>query len=363
MSVGGSSCSRLVVMVVLTVALLVGVALSAPPSPTASKRSAEDIQFGNQQNPPVSLLDDNALPGAFPSSENSDENTIGKGGGGREQVHQQQQEQQLQSEDDDPRQQEDSQEDVDEDEEGSLVAPVAEPNTWHVPAPHSLHLYQLGWRTPVVYGAAAYPGRRRRRRRSVYAAAAATHPDPRKVPQVPLKVLRAGQRHKRDLRRYRRDLATGADMEKLLEDVDVVELLAMLAGAPHRRPGGYGTVSYAPAPPRYAPQPKLFPDYEVAEEEEGGEDRGVGSVQQDVRAARLPEAVMVPAGGRVWRRSGGYGLSSMPGFKRSASAFRANRPHLPSPAQGFSQADLHSLAVMLGAELDPVTHRLRRTAM
>ncbi|KAK8750064.1 hypothetical protein OTU49_015220 [Cherax quadricarinatus] len=277
----------LLLLVLLT--LLLDGATAAPPSPAGTKRSVENIEFGNQQNPPVSLLDDTALPGVFPSSETT------------------------------------------------------------------------GWGMPVVYGAAAYPVRRRR---SVHSPA--RRPDPRKVPQVPLKVLRAGQRHKRDLRRYRRDLATGGDLEKLLSDVDVVELLAMLARPPHRGQGGYGTVTYAPAPPRYITQPKLFPDYEDEEseveetEEESGGAGGVSLLPQSVRATHLPQAVMVPAGGRVWRRSGGYGLSSIPGFKRSSSAFRANKPR--PPLQGFT-GDLYSLAAMLGAELDPVTHRLRRAAM
>nr|XP_027217456.1 uncharacterized protein LOC113809972 [Penaeus vannamei] len=107
----------------------------------------------------------------------------------------------------------------------------------------------------------------------------------------------------------------------------------------------------------YSPQPRVFPEYEEDEDEDEDEDEGVEAMGQGPRGQQwYPVA---PAGGRVWRRSGALGLSAVPGFKRSA--FRAN--NMQAQRARNQDDDLYSLAAMLGAELDPVTHRIQRAAM
>nr|XP_027228344.1 uncharacterized protein LOC113820231 [Penaeus vannamei] len=190
-----------------------------------------------------------------------------------------------------------------------------------------------------------------------------------------------GNRHKRDLRpltRRPRDLASNVNLDNLLRNVDVVELLGLLsrggaqggpvgagpvgAGAVGAGPRarnhqlGFGTLSYAPmtpAVPNTRRNRARLPEYEEDEDE----DEGVEAMGQGPRGQQwYPVA---PAGGRVWRRSGALGLSAVPGFKRSA--FRAN--NMQAQRARNQDDDLYSLAAMLGAELDPVTHRIQRAAM
>ncbi|XP_068249949.1 uncharacterized protein [Palaemon carinicauda] len=244
----------------------------------------------------------------------------------------------------------------------SDLPPVALASRWRPPS----EFYNPNWGMPSLYGAVddgTFPARRRRRS----APQGQRKPDPRKVLQVSLKALRTGHRHKRDLHdlnRIRRDLRN-IDLDKLRREVDVVELLAMLGKVPKHRNPGFATVTYAPmapAPPRFAPQPKLFPDYEEEEEEDDedeDDEEAMGYLRQNARPPVPSSRVLLPSEDRIWRRSGGYGLSVMPGFKRSA--FRANTP--APPIRALNPADVYSLAAMLGAELDPITHRLRRAAM
>ncbi|XP_042243384.1 rho GTPase-activating protein 17-like [Homarus americanus] len=144
----------------LLLLLALGAATASPPSPAGTKRSIEDIQFGNQQNPPVSLLDDNALPGAFPSSETSEENVSGKEGTGeplelQQQQHRQQIEQQQQEEQD---QQEDTQQDdTQKDDLDRSMIPAAEANSWNKASSPRLHLYQPRWDMPLMISGATYP--------------------------------------------------------------------------------------------------------------------------------------------------------------------------------------------------------------
>ncbi|XP_047501896.1 translation initiation factor IF-2-like [Penaeus chinensis] len=360
---------------------MVGGALAAPPAPTATKRSAEDIQFGNQQNPPVSLLDDSALPGAFPSSETSEEARPPK-------------EPAEAPEEAAPREQPAEAKDVPRREPMERdLPPVALASRWPFHGPRSVRLYRPrqylpAWSLPL--SAESFLSRRRR------SAAAPPHPpaahaDPRKSQQVSSRVLEFGHRHKRDLRpltRRPRDLASNVNLDNLLRNVDVVELLGLLSrgggqggpvgagpmgagalgagpmgagalgagprGRSHQQ--GFGTLSYAPvspAAPKFSPQPRVFPEYEEDEDEDAGEEAmGPGARGQQWYP-------VVPAGGRVWRRSGALGLSAVPGFKRSA--FRAN--NMQAQRARNQDDDLYSLAAMLGAELDPATHRIQRAAM
>ncbi|XP_071542963.1 uncharacterized protein [Panulirus ornatus] len=262
-------------------------ATGSPPAPAGTKRSMEELQFGNQQNPPVSLLDDNALPGAFPSSETSEE-TVAKPESQEEQHQQEEDPLQVESQKDDE------------------LSTAVQPSQWPVSAGTQLHLYQPQWVVPTMYDEGTYPARRLQRSASSH-----RRPDPRKVPQVPLKVLRAGQRHKRDLRRYQRDLRryqrdlrryqrglfSKATLDDLLREVDVAELLAMLERSPQMRQAGYGTVTYAPSPPRYAPQPKLFPDYDDDDDndddddddsdDDGISDNSMKLLRQNIRSSHL----------------------------------------------------------------------------
>lgn len=357
----------------LVLVAMVGGALAAPPAPTATKRSAEDIQFGNQQNPPVSLLDDNALPGAFPSSETSEETHPPK-------EPAEAPEEAAPKEHPTEAKPAPHREPMERD-----LPPVALASRWPFHGPRSIRLYRPrqylpAWSLPLSVGGETFLARRRR------SAAGPPHPpaahaDPRKSQQVSPRVLEFGHRHKRDLRpltRRPRDLASNVNLDNLLRNVDVVELLGLLsrggaqggpvgagpvgAGAVGAGPRarnhqlGFGTLSYAPmtpAVPKYSPQPRVFPEYEEDEDE----DEGVEAMGQGPRGQQwYPVA---PAGGRVWRRSGALGLSAVPGFKRSA--FRAN--NMQAQRARNQDDDLYSLAAMLGAELDPVTHRIQRAAM
>ncbi|XP_066946191.1 uncharacterized protein [Macrobrachium rosenbergii] len=390
----------------LLLLVFVDVIVALPSSPTATKRSDENIQFGNQQNKPVSVLDEDALPGAFPSSETTEntehENPTADPEGDADEAHSSVGK--IGSED--KSEAHDSDEDTEDDHrqespppppppppprpeptthEGrhlppvtahlshrqvpihreemiSDLPPVALASRWRPPS----EFYNPNWGMPSLYGAVddgTFPARRKRR--SIHHRQ--QKPDPRKVLQVSLKALRTGHRHKRDLHdlnRIRRDLRN-IDLDKLRREVDVMELLAMLGKVPKHRNPGFATVTYAPmapAPPRFAPQPKLFPDYDEEEEEEEEDDEdeeGMGYLRQNTHPPLAPSRVMLPHEDRIWRRSGGYGLSAMPGFKRSA--FRANTP--APPIRALNPGDVYSLAAMLGAELDPITHRLRRAAM
>ncbi|XP_037801110.1 uncharacterized protein LOC119596067 [Penaeus monodon] len=352
----------------LALVAMVGGALAAPPAPTATKRSAEDIQFGNQQNPPVSLLDDSALPGAFPSSETSEEAHPPKEPAeAPEEAAPKEQPAETKAE---PRR-----EPMERD-----LPPVALASRWPFHGARSVRLYRPrqylpAWSLPLPAGGESFLSRRRR------SAAAPPHPpavhaDPRKSQQVSSRVLEFGHRHKRDLRpltRRPRDLASNVNLDSLLRNVDVVELLGLLSrggaqGAPvgagalgsgprgRNHQLGFGTLSYAPMPPaapKFPPQPRVFPEYEEDEDEDEGEE----AMGQGARGQQWYP--VVPAGGRVWRRSGALGLSAVPGFKRSA--FRANT--MQAQRARNQDDDLYSLAAMLGAELDPVTHRIQRAAM
>ncbi|KAK3858696.1 hypothetical protein Pcinc_035131 [Petrolisthes cinctipes] len=455
--------------------LLVGVVTCGPPTPQLiNKRSAEDIQFGNQQNLPIGLLDDNALPGAFPSSETSEEAVEMKEGQKKQETPQQQQQQQPNNNNNnnqdkttvtkentdvtknpDSQQQQQQQQQKEEEEEKSEVVVVEEEKEgqrerreegetgvggggeglieerkWHQQAAiPSLQLYRPHWGVPRLYTSPIFSLRRRRSLR--LPSAILSHRN--KKSHRSLAGLRNLMRARGDVGdegdeeggvSVRRQKRGALDLDELLKEVDVVDLITMLSRPPHhqqqqqqlqqqqqqqqhlqksprrhnfyRSGGGFGTVRYAPAPPRFAPQPKLFPDYEESEVgSDGAPVGGMGLLKQNVRAAQQhPEAVMMPGnngvggvgGRRVWRRSdggvggsggvgvgvAGYGLSALPGFKRS-SVFRANNnninnnplqqtPEYP-PVPYLNPSDVYSLAAMLGAELDPVTHRLRRAAM
>ncbi|ROT65363.1 hypothetical protein C7M84_016669 [Penaeus vannamei] len=236
------------------------------PSPPATKRSAEDIQFGNQQNPPVSLLDDNALPGAFPSSETSE--TTAEGARPRR-----------------PR-------------KPPRRSTRRRPSRRPTASPWSETSRRWRWRAggpSMARGASGLPARDSTclhwsppspsggRPSSPPPAALgrwpphppAAHADPRKSQQVsPARAGVRGNRHKRDLRpltRRPRDLASNVNLDNLLRNVDVVELLGLLsrggaqggpvgagpvgAGAVGAGPRarnhqlGFGTLSYAPMTP------------------------------------------------------------------------------------------------------------------
>ncbi|XP_042860187.1 uncharacterized protein LOC122246009 [Penaeus japonicus] len=352
----------------LLLMVMVGGALTAPPPPTATKRSAEDIQFGNQQNPPVSLLDDNALPGAFPSSETSEETHPPKESAEEHEAPSPPTKAQ------DPPKEVPPREPMERD-----LPPVALASRWQFHGPRRVRLYRPrqylpAWSLPLSTGSDSFLSRRRR---SAVTSPhpPAVHPDPRKSQEISPRVLEFGHRHKRDLRpltRLPRDLNSNVNLDNLLRNADVVELLGLLSrgaaqggalgAGPQGARGrnhqlGFGTLSYAPrapAQPKYAPQPRLFPDYEDEDE-----DQGMDMVSQGSHAQQMYPGVPVPTAGRVWRRSGGLGLSAVPGFKRSA--FRAN--NMQAQHARNQDDDLYSLAAMLGAELDPVTHRIQRAAM
>ncbi|XP_045103351.1 stress response protein nst1-like isoform X1 [Portunus trituberculatus] len=400
-------------------ALVAGV-FAAPPTPTDTKRSGEDIQFGNQQNPPVSLLDDNAMAGAFPSSETTEELptpvaqthkqeavevAVGvaaqavvdglKEEQKQQQQHQQQeqeqktqQEERLKQDKDEAVEQEDKDSKEEEEEvkrqqqqqqQETQIADVEaageeqqrwddETNLWHnQPAAHDFYRSYLN--VPRIIGN-GIPSLASRRRRSLHLPPLRSHPIKGGTLAGVRTLLGRGQqqRRKRDLRRFRRDLnMNGMDLDRLLKNVDMKELLSLLSRPQHHQEG-YGTVHYAPAPARYAPQPKLFPDYE----EEWGED-AEELLRHGLRAEQpaegvSPVAVVMPPG-RVWRKSSppGYGLARVPGFKRS-SAFRSNTlqdppPQATRPFPALTPRDVYSLAAMLGAERDPLGRRIRRAAM
>ncbi|XP_050737328.1 uncharacterized protein LOC127008894 isoform X3 [Eriocheir sinensis] len=393
-------------------AVLAGAAAAASTTPTDTKRSGEDIQFGNQQNPPVSLLDDNAMAGAFPSSETSEEAPTQQEGAheqqkateaeeaaaaakavveGFKQEQQQKQEKQQQQQTPQEEQQREKQEDEEEESAGKeresaeveeeekraqqqqqeIPAGVGEDqgwddeaNLWHSqPAAHDLYRTYL---SAPLHISGALPSFASRNRRSLHLPPLRSHPIKGGTLAGVRNLLGRGpQRQKRDLRRFRRDLnMNGLDLDRLLKNVDMKELLALISRPQHHQEG-YGTVHYAPAPARYAPQPKLFPDYE----EEWGES-AEDLLRQSLRAERpvADEVVMPP--NRVWRKSGappGYGLARVPGFKRS-SVFRANtlQDTQPQPARPFpalNPRDVYSLAAMLGADRDPFSNRIRRAVM
>ncbi|KAK8389845.1 hypothetical protein O3P69_009087 [Scylla paramamosain] len=356
-------------------ALVAGVC-AAPPTPTDTKRSGEDIQFGNQQNPPVSLLDDNAMAGAFPSSETTEElptpvaqthkqeaveAAVGVAaqavvdGLKEEQKQQQQQQQEEQQQQEQKTQQEErlkqdkdeavEQEDKDSKEEererqqhqqqtgmADAGAPGEEQqrwddetNLWHnQPAAHDFYRSYLS--VPRIIGN-GIPSFATRRRRSLHLPPLRSHPIKGGTLAGVRTLLGRGQqqRRKRDLRRFRRDLnMNGMDLDRLLKNVDMKELLSLLSRPQHRQEG-YGTVHYAPAPARYAPQPKLFPDYEE-EWGEGAEELLRHGLRAEQPAEGVSSVAVVMPPGRVWRKSSappGYGLARVPGFKRS-SAFRSN---------------------------------------
>ncbi|XP_063598266.1 uncharacterized protein LOC134774797 [Penaeus indicus] len=446
----------------LLVVAMVGGALAAPPAPTATKRSAEDIQFGNQQNPPVSLLDDSALPGAFPSSETSEETRPPK---------------QPAEAPEEPAPKEKPTEAKEAPHREPMerdLPPVALASRWPFHGPRSVRLYrprqylpgvearktliqqvsprvlefghrhkrdlrpltrrprdlasnvnldnllrnvdvvellgcclggaarEVQWAAGPMGAGALGTGPRGRNHQLGFGtlsyapmspATPKFSPQPRVFPEYEETKTRTKARRRwdqglgdssgnpRDLRpltRRPRDLASNVNLDNLLRNVDVVELLGLLsrgggqggpmgagpmgAGALGTGPRGrnhqlgFGTLSYAPmspATPKFSPQPRVFPEYEEDEDEDEGEEAmGPGARGQQWYP-------VVPAGGRVWRRSGALGLSAVPGFKRSA--FRAN--NMQAQRARNQDDDLYSLAAMLGAELDPATHRIQRAAM
>ncbi|KAK7076545.1 hypothetical protein SK128_012971 [Halocaridina rubra] len=391
-----------VMWMTLLMLLCVTHVLTAATTSAVAKRTDENIQFGNQQNKPVSVLDEDVLtPGAFPSSEtNAEETEKPITDLGDEENHTQTKDTIAPFEVPPPPSPPSSAAEkhlqsiaqhltehhrpipLHREEMIRDLPPVALASRWRSPS----HFYNPHWGRPLspLFGNdggedGTFPVRRRRSANG----AKRRRTDWSKLPQVSLHALRTGHRHKRevrDIRRIRRDLSD-LDLDKLRREVDVVELLAMLTRPTAHHNPRFATVTYAPlapAPPRYAPQPKLFPDYEEEEEDDDG---GVGYLRQNTHQLpqSQPDDVIEPSGGRVWRRSGaraGYGLSALPGFKRSgrplppsplpasppgaSSFFRENSQH-PSE-DDLQNGDIISLAALMGA-MDPVHHRVRRVAM
>jgi len=312
--------------------LMLGV-LRAAATPTTGKRAGEELQFGNQQNLPVGLLDEAPIiPGAFPSSETQDSlESVQATAGSKEeagddsidhtakeqtstpQKHQQQQRTRQQLIAGHP----------------PSAAPSGYPPVMGASLPGGMHLIR-DWGSPNVFASRSLPIRRRR---------AVTVGRPKFSAYHPGGLLSMSKRPKRTFQhRFRRDL-TAEDLDTILREVDVVELLQALGrGQQHQQPHtGYPSLGYGPQTPRFAPQPALFPDYR----------------EEPQRASPPPGTV-----GRIWRRSGfSSGLSRVPGFKRSSPV------ELSDYTARSNDDDVYSLAAMLGAEADPRTQRLRRVAM
>ncbi|CAL4213331.1 unnamed protein product, partial [Meganyctiphanes norvegica] len=304
---------------------------------TTGKRAGEELQYGNQQNLPIALLDDTfAVPGAFASSESQDslesvQTTVGskEEGGDDSEAHstngqtvplQKQQHQQK------PRQQVLQ--------KPPSVGPSGYPPVLGANLPLTAGGMQLvrDWGSPHMFASRSLPTRRRR---------AVTVGRPNFSSYHPGGLMSMGRRPKRTFqRRYRRDLTAG-DLDTILREVDVVELLQALGrGQQHQQPRmTYPSLGFGQQSPRFAPQPALFPEYR--EEPEPASPPPPGTV------------------GRIWRRSGfSSGLSRVPGFKRSSPPV-----DLSDYTERSNDDEVYSLAAMLGAESDPRTQRIRRVAM